>query len=88
MTEKIFSGDCEFGTGHGIGGSEKYLGTADSPELCVGMVTLQMPNATGVAYGVLGEGRDKECYAEFGMTGRNDNYQWQSCVTKGNIVVA
>ena len=87
MTEKIFSGDCEFGTGHGIGGSEEYLGIVDTPELCVRMVAVQEPDATGVTYGVRGQGRDKECYAEFNMTGRNDNYQWQSCVTKGSMLL-
>ena len=81
-------GQCIFATGDGIGGTEDYLGIANTPELCVGMVTVQKPNATGVTYGVDGQGRDKECYAKFGMTGRNNNYQWQSCVTKGNMSLA
>ena len=51
------------------------------------MVTVQEPDATGVTYGAPGQGRDKECYAEFNMTGRNDNYQWQSCVTKGSMLL-
>ena len=52
------------------------------------MVTVQEPDATGVTYGAPGQGRDKECYAEFNMTGRNDNYQWQSCVTKGSMLLS
>ena len=87
LISHLFIGECIFATGDGIGGLEEYLGIVDTPELCVGMVTVQEPDATGVTYGARGQGRDKECYAEFNMTGRNDNYQWQSCVTKGSMLL-
>ena len=77
----LFIGECIFATGDGIGGSEEYLGIVDTPELCVGMVTVEKPNATGVTYGAHGQGRDKECYAEFDMVAdKKVDSKWKSCV--------
>ena len=48
------------------------------------MVAKQEPNANGVTYGAHGQGRDKECYAEFEMTHVNkDSPKWQACLFQG-----
>ena len=48
------------------------------------MVVSQEPNANGVTYGAHGQGRDKECYAEFEMTHVNkDSSKWQACLFEG-----
>ena len=48
------------------------------------MVARQEPNANGVTYGAHGQGRDKECYAEFEMTHVNkDSSKWQACLFEG-----
>ena len=48
------------------------------------MVARQEPNANGVTYGTHGQGRDKECYAEFEMTHVNkDSSKWQACLFEG-----
>ena len=82
---------CVFVTGDGEGSSEKKLGTTETPELCFEKVAKQEPKANGVTYGLHGQGRDKECYAEFKMTQINKNAnKWQSCLfggkSKWNIV--
>ena len=48
------------------------------------MVTTNEPTANGVTYGVHGQGRDKQCYAEFGMikVNRRDP-RWQACLFEG-----
>ena len=76
---------CVFLTGDGEGSSEKKLGTTETPELCFEKVAKQEPKANGVTYGLHGQGRDKECYAEFKMTQINKNAnKWQSCLFGGN----
>ena len=76
---------CVFVTGDGEGSSEKKLGTAETPELCFDKVAKQEPKANGVTYGRHGQGRDKECYAEFKMIHINKNAnKWQSCLFGGN----
>ena len=50
------------------------------------MVTTNEPTANGVTYGVHGQGRDKQCYAEFGMTASVPSRQWQSCILEGRIL--
>ena len=75
---------CVFLTGDGEGSSEKKLGTTETPELCFEKVAKQEPKANGVTYGRHGQGRDKECYAEFKMTHINKNAnKWQSCLFGG-----
>ena len=75
---------CVFLTGDGEGSSEKKLGTTETPELCFEKVAKQEPKANGVTYGLHGQGRDKECYAEFKMTHINKNAEkWQSCIFGG-----
>ena len=60
------------------------MGNAETPELCFEMVAKQEPNANGVTYGAHGQGRDKECYAEFEMTHVNkDSPKWQACLFEG-----
>ena len=76
---------CVFLTGDGEGSSEKKLGTTETPELCFEKVAKQEPKANGVTYGLHGQGRDKECYAEFKMKHINKNAnKWQSCLFGGN----
>ena len=76
---------CVFLTGDGEGSSEKKLGTTETSELCFEKVAKQEPKANGVTYGRHGQGRDKECYAEFKMTQINKNAnKWQSCLFGGN----
>ena len=75
---------CVFLTGDGEGSSEKKLGTTETPELCFEKVAKQEPKANGVTYGLHGQGRDKECYAEFKMKHINKNAnKWQSCLFGG-----
>ena len=75
---------CVFVIGDGVGSNEKKLGNAETPELCFEMVAKQEPNANGVTYGAHGQGRDKECYAEFEMTHVNkDSPKWQACLFEG-----
>ena len=40
--------------------------------------------ANGVTYGV-GQGREKECYAEFRMADSNGDSKWQSCILEGKL---
>ena len=72
---------CEFSTGDGKGGSEEYLGYADTKEKCVEMVKEQRPKANGVT---IGGGHGGNCYAETGMTGIDDDKTtWVTCQFKG-----
>ena len=66
---------CVFGMGDGTGGTETSLGSAASEAECVTLVQSQQPTANGATYQNDGD----LCFAEFGMTGRNDNAGWQTC---------
>ena len=66
-----------FVTGDGIGGSEKYLGTASNREQCIGMVKAREPTANGATFP--NSGGSGSCYAEFGMTGASSSSSWQTC---------
>ena len=75
---------CDFSTGDGTGGSEEYLGPADTQEKCVEMVKDQRPEANGVTYG---GGHGKNCYAETGMTDINvEETNWKSCQFKARNI--
>ena len=50
------------------------------------MVLKNKPDANGVTYGVLGDSREKECYAEFGMADANGDSKWKSCIFGGKIM--
>ena len=51
------------------------------------MVLKNKPDANGVTYGVLGESREKECYAEFDMVeDKTVDSKWKSCVLGGKII--
>ena len=72
---------CDFSTGDGTGGSEEYLGPADTQEECFEMVKDQRPEANGATYG---GGHGRNCYAETGMTDINvEETNWKSCQFKG-----
>ena len=77
---------CIFVSGDGTGSKEKRLDNAETPESCFEKVKTHEPTANGVTYGVHGQGRDKECYAEFGMTKMSASSQWQACIFKGEII--
>jgi len=62
--------------GDGIGGTEREIGFAISPEHCLAMVFEQCPGANGATLPPWGSGA---CYCEFGMTGRSGT-AWQSCL--------
>ena len=72
-----------FGQGDGIGGTETQIGTAANEAACVTMVQDAYPFGSGeIPNGATFNGsEDGEglCYAEFGMTGRNDSPAWQTC---------
>ena len=45
------------------------------------MVLKNKPDANGVTYGVLGDSREKECFAEFDMVvDKKVDSKWKSCV--------
>jgi len=68
-------------TGDGFGGTEKKLGTVDTPEQCTTLVKTQEPTANGATF-TKGEGT---CAAEFGMTGSNSNADYLSCLFEGKV---
>ena len=78
---------CAFKDGDGTGGSEEKLdGEYDTAEECVNAVLEKKPEANGVTYGVLGDTREKECFAEFKMEQSDGNSKWKSCVLRGKII--
>ena len=67
----------------GVGGTETQVGPAPNEAACVTMVQdaypaggAEVPNGATFNGEADGEGI---CYAEFGMTGRNDSPSWQTC---------
>ena len=78
---------CAFKDGDGTGGSEEKLdGEYDTAEECVNAVLEKKPEANGVTYGVLGDTREKECFAEFKMEQSDGNSKWKSCILRGKII--
>ena len=74
---------CVFGVGDGIGGSEIFLGVADTSGQCIEMVRTQQPSANGVTYGTASGSFAKKCYAELGATDTNTDTDWQTCLLGG-----
>lgn len=68
---------CVFGPGDGTGGTEANVGDAATAAECTAMVLREQPDANGVTFSNTG---GTGCYAEFGMTGSNDNESWQTCM--------
>ena len=80
---------CAFKDGDGIGGTEVDLGKAETAKKCIEMVfnaDLTQGEPNGVTFGVLGDSREKECYAEFGMADANGDSKWKSCIFGGKIM--
>ena len=78
---------CAFKDGDGTGGSEEKLdGEYDTAEECVNAVLEKKPEANGVTYGVLGDTREKECFAEFKMEQSDGNSKWKSCILTGKVI--
>ena len=75
---------CEFSIGDGTGGSESGVGAADDAQACARLVQQNEPTANGATFSNTG---GTGCYAEFGMTGQNDNGGWQTCVFPANVPV-
>ena len=73
---------CTFSSGDGTSKKEEQLdGEYDTAEECVNMVLKNKPDANGVTYGVLGDSREKECFAEFDMVvDKKVDSKWKSCV--------
>jgi len=71
--------DCEEGNykdGDGVGGWERKIGHASSPQRCIDMVKAQCSTANGATLPSSGSG---QCYCEFGMNTWNAVARWQSC---------
>ena len=80
---------CAFKDGDGTGGSEEKLEDPDeyeTAEECVNAVLEKKPGANGVTYGVLGDTRQKECFAEFKMEQSDGNSKWKSCILRRKIM--
>jgi hypothetical protein len=67
---------CTFAAGDGTGGTETRIDSAPSAQACAILVRETQPSANGATYSNTG---GTDCYAEFGMTGRNDSASWQTC---------
>ena len=67
--------------GDGTGGSEKYIGYVSSKKECTALVKSRAPTANGATMPKGGRGK---CYAEYGMTGRNNSGYWISTMFKDN----
>jgi len=74
---------CKFQNGDGTGGPEINTGKAvNNPAECVNICLLMKekdPVINGATLPVRGNGT---CYCEKGMTGRDNNKEWQSCMMK------
>lgn len=68
---------CIFFPGDGTGGTETQIGNAESAQACAALVLETDPTANGATFSTDGTG---ECFAEFGMTGRNGASSWESCL--------
>ena len=71
---------CNFELGDGSGGHDEYVGEARSPQQCVSMVARSSEEANGVTF----QAEDTftatgSCWAEFHMTGSDENTKFQSC---------
>ena len=75
MGFSVVAGTCTFTVGDGSGGPEEYLLRTDSAAACELYVKSNRPTANGATWGPT----SKACYAEFGMTGANDNASYQTC---------
>ena len=67
---------CVFANGNGVGGSETRLGSTASAVECASRVKVLRPFAVGATWGR----RSGACFAEFGMTKRNKNVRYRSCL--------
>ena len=67
--------DTPWYKGDGVGGSEKYVGYASTKEDCARLVRERAPTANGATMPYTYRGK---CYAEYGMTGRNNSSYWHS----------
>ena len=68
---------CTFTPGDGSGGSEEWIGEADSAQACAALAQEGAPGANGVTYPSNG---GTSCYAEFGMSSVDSSWDgWQSC---------
>merc|ERR1712178_415846 len=77
--------ECTYIGGDGIGGTEEYIGSYATKELCAQAVSTQKPTANGATYST---GGGTSCYAEDGMSETNDSGSWQSCLFGGWPAVA
>jgi hypothetical protein len=75
---------CIFGVGDGVGGSEESVGTAANEAVCVSMVVAAFPEANGATFNGAAT-TEGSCYAEIGMTGRNDSTGWNTCIIVPDI---
>jgi hypothetical protein len=67
-----------FESGDGVGGTEAFAGDGFlSNQECAQYVQENHPNANGATY-ALNPSLNGQCWAEIGMTGRNDLTHWES----------
>lgn len=74
-------GYCNYVVGDGIGGTEESVGGVSTAAECVNTVLELHPDANGATY----SSSDDACYAEFGMTGPNDNAAYHTCLFPGDL---
>ena len=73
---------CNYLPGDGVGGTEANIGHFASAEECAQAVHNSYPVANGATYSA-GTPSTGACYAEYGMSHKNDNTAWQTCLFGG-----
>ena len=79
-----FIAKCIIVKGHGTSMRREDLKKVKSREECVFLVAYTRPTASGMTFRT----RDKNCWAEFGITGTNGNNGYETCKYNRNFSMA
>ena len=74
--------DGRWVAGDGIGGSEKRIGQTDTAGECEDLVIVKKSDANGATWDSI----NKDCYAEFGMSGHDNRTGTQTCQFLGQLM--
>ena len=72
--------NCSYKLGDGIGGTEQYIGTKESSMKCAQECIRRKKTDESINGATFSTTDLKTCYCEKGMTRRNDNRDYMSCV--------
>ena len=75
----FISGKCTYKVGDGIGGEEEFIGLMNSANSCADFCIVKAKKDPGIN-GASFSAASKKCFCEKGMTGRNADIKYTSCL--------